>query len=99
MSKKDKQNSSEDKVDFGSINKRLDALIRISLEIHFDKNNKFNLTAAVKALNSCGLGPKEIADILGKKSTDVAPLLYTKSKKEKKKQDQTEETSNGVEKQ
>ena len=78
MSKKNKNNNTQS--DFESITKRLDALIRISLETHLDKNNKFNLTAAVKALNSCGLGPSEIASILGKKITDVAPLLYGKKK-------------------
>lgn len=78
MSKKN--TGKEDTVDSEPITKRLDALIRISLESHLDKNNKFNLTAAVKALNSCGLGPSEIANILGKKITDVAPLLYSKKK-------------------
>lgn len=89
MIKKAKQNKADDKeVNIESVNQRLDALIRIMLEIHFDKKNKFNLTAAAKALKSCGLGPKEIGDILGKKSTDVAPLLYTKDKKKSKKKRQ-----------
>lgn len=82
MSKKLNPNST-DRINLESVNERLDALIRIMLEIHFDKKNKFNLTAAVKALNSCGLGPTEIANILGKKLTDVAPLLYTKKAKKK----------------
>lgn len=93
MSKKDKQNIPDDGVDLSSVNKRLDALIRIALETHFDKNNKFNLTAAVKALNSCGLGPTEIANILGKKLTDVAPLLYTKTRKKENKINEKIETS------
>lgn len=99
MSKKNNQNNKENQPDFQSVNKRLDALIRILLEIHFDKKDKFNLTAAVRALKSCGLGPKEIADILGKKMTDISPLLYPKSKEKMEKQTQTEETSNGVGKQ
>ena len=94
MSKKSK-NSDPTQPDFESITKRLDALIRVSLETHFDKNSKFNLTAAVKALNSCGLGPSEIASILGKKITDVAPLLYGKKKSKPKQSDKETETQNG----
>lgn len=78
MSKKNTDKGNQEGLE--SITKRLDALIRISLESHLDKKNKFNLTTAVKALNSCGLGPSEIANILGKKITDVAPLLYKKSR-------------------
>lgn len=81
MKKNEKQNSTEKKVDFESINRRLDALIRISLETHFDKKNKFNLTAAVKAMKSSGLDRKDIAGILGKKTSDIDPLLYSKSDK------------------
>lgn len=92
MNKKEIQ-SSIDKINLEPVNKRLDGLIRIMLEIHFDKKNRFNLTTAVKALNSCGLGPTEIANILGKKLTDVAPLLYTKRiKKKGKKSDEAEKT-------
>jgi hypothetical protein len=93
MKNKKNHNDEQKKPDFDSITKRLDALIRITLETHFDKEKKFNLTAAVRSLKSCGLGPKEIADIFGKKMTDISPLLYPKSQKKKKKQTQTEETT------
>lgn len=96
MSRKVSQNNGGDKTDLKSVNSRLDAIIRILLETHFDKKNKFNLTAAVKALNSCGLGPTEIANILGKKLTDVAPLLYTKTKKKEKKSNEKTETISEV---
>jgi len=85
MSKKPKQNSTEDKTDLESVNSRLDALIRILLEINFDKKNKFNLTAAVKAMKSSGLDRKDISGILGKKPSDIDPLLYSKSDKKQTK--------------
>lgn len=93
MSKRNQSNDAQQNIK--SITKRLDALIRISLESHLDKNNKFNLTAAVKALNSCGLGPSEIASILGKKSTDVAPLLYGKKKSKQEQPVEETETQEG----
>lgn len=90
MVKKTKQSKPDDKASMESVNRRLDALIRILLEIHFDKKNKFNLTAAVKALNSCGLGPTAIGNIFGKKKTDINPLLYKKNKKKSKKTTEVE---------
>lgn len=98
MNNKKNEKSEKKQPDLESITKRLDALIRISLETHFDKKNKFNLTAAVKALNSCGLGPTEIGSIFGKKKTDITPLLYTKSKKKrghKKIESETQVDNNG----
>lgn len=79
-SKTKKEKSKENR----EIVKRLDALIRILLEIHLSKNDNFSLTLAVKALKSCGLTPTEIADILGKKRTDITYLLYAKAGKKKK---------------
>lgn len=85
MKKKLNQNNSENKINLESVNRRLDALIRVLLEIHFDKKNKFKLTAAVKAMKSSGLDRKDIAGILGKKPSDIDPLLYSKSDKKQTK--------------
>lgn len=85
MVKKAKLNESDDKISMESVNRRLDALIRIILETHFDKKNKFNLTAAVKSMKSSGLDRKDIAGILGKKPSDIDPLLYSKDDKKQKK--------------
>ncbi len=63
-----------------SIIVRLDALIRLLIEINKGKDGFSDATAA-RALRSAGLTPTEIAKILGKKSaTDVAPYLYSKKK-------------------
>jgi len=85
MVKKTKQSKPDDSVSIESVNRRLDALIRVLLEIHFDKKNKFNLTAAIKAMKSTGLDRKDIAGILGKKPSDIDPLLYSKNDKSAKK--------------
>ena len=68
--------------------KRLDALIRLFVELNKGgPNKKFTEADAARTLNSTGLSPTEIAKILGKKSaTDVAPYLYGKQKKENQKQ-------------
>lgn len=59
---------------------RLDALIRLQIELNKEKDN-FNEAVAARLLKSVGLTPTEIAKILGKKSaTDVAPYLYQKKK-------------------
>lgn len=59
---------------------RLDALIRLQIEINKEKDN-FNEAVAARLLKSVGLTPTEIAKILGKKSAiDVAPYLYQKKK-------------------
>lgn len=59
---------------------RLDALIRLQIELNKGKDN-FNEAVAARLLKSVSLTPTEIAKILGKKSaTDVAPYLYPKKK-------------------
>jgi len=65
--------------------KRLDALIRLFIEMNKPNANKnFNEAIAARILKSLDLTPTEIAKILGKKSaTDVAPYLYPKKKTEK----------------
>jgi len=66
-----------------AVEKRLDALIRLFIELNkSDPNKNFTEADAAKTLKSVDLTPTEIAKILGKKSaTDVAPYLYPKKKK------------------
>jgi len=65
------------------ITKRLDALIRLFIELNRPKSEeKLSDAEAARILKSVELTPTEIAKILGKKSaTDVAPYLYPKKKK------------------
>lgn len=78
--KNKKESIKQDSIE--SINRRLDALIRIILETLYPSNKKFNEATAARMLKSVGLTPTEIAKILGKKSaTDIAPYLYPKKKK------------------
>ena len=62
--------------------KRLDALIRLFIEINKPENTKnFNETTAARILNSVDLTPTEIAKIMGKKSrTYIASYLYRRKK-------------------
>lgn len=81
MAKNNKENSeSRDGTE-----KRLDALIRLFIELNrSDPNKKFTEADAARTLKSVDLTPTEIAKILGKKSaTDVAPYLYSKKKNTK----------------
>jgi hypothetical protein len=68
------------KTDNDPIANRLDALIRLFIEMNKPKSQeKFTEATAARTLKSSGLTPTEIAKILGKKSaTDVAPYLYPK---------------------
>lgn len=63
--------------------KRLDALIRLFIEMNKpDNKGKINEGEAARLLKSVDLTPTEIAKILGKKSaTDVSQYLYPKKKK------------------
>lgn len=62
--------------------KRLDALIRLFIELNKDNLNE---TQSAKILYSLGLTPTEVALILGKKSSSaVNPLIYSKKKGAKK---------------
>jgi hypothetical protein len=65
--------------------KRLDALIRLFIEMNKPESKKdFNETKAARILKSLDLTPTEIAKILGKKSaTDVSQYLYGKKKSNK----------------
>jgi hypothetical protein len=73
----------QEKTEIELIIKRLDALIRLLIEMNKPKGKeKFNEATAARMLRSIGLKPKEIARILGKKSvTDIAPYLYSRKKK------------------
>jgi hypothetical protein len=63
-----------------AIIKRLDALIRLYIEvIKLDEKIKFGEGDAIRLLKSVDLTPTEIAKILGKKAaTDVSYALYPK---------------------
>jgi len=59
---------------------RLDALIRLIIEINKEKEG-FSEKHFARVLHSTGLTPTEIAKILGKnKASDVSPYLYTKKR-------------------
>ena len=65
------------------IEKRLDALIRLFIEMNkpVSDNKNFGEADAARLLKSVGLTPTEIARVLGKKSaTDVSQYLYLKKK-------------------
>jgi hypothetical protein len=79
---KTKKSKREDKRD-PSV-KRLDAILRLSIEIQRIANSGFTEKDAAILLNSVGLTPTEIAVILGKKSKDaINPYLYGREKKKK----------------
>jgi len=61
--------------------RRLDALIRLFIEMNKPKaKEEFNEGTAARLLKSVDFSPTEIAKILGKKSrTDVAHYLYDKA--------------------
>jgi len=62
-----------------STDRRLDALIRLSIEHNRKSEKPLNEGDYARLLKSAGLTPTEIASILGKKSaTDIAPHLYSK---------------------
>jgi len=64
--------------------KRLDALIRLFIEMNKERKEKekFNEATAARILKSVGLTPTQIARILGKKSAqDVSFYLYPKKKR------------------
>jgi hypothetical protein len=70
------------KAETDPIANRLDALIRLFIEVNKPKSReRFSEATAARILKSSGLSPTEIAKILGKKSaTDIAPYLYPKKK-------------------
>jgi hypothetical protein len=66
-----------------SVTRRLDALIRLFIEMNKQRKRegKFNEATAARILKSVGLAPTEVAKILGKKSAqDVSSYLYPKKK-------------------
>jgi len=79
MSKRKKDN----KIKSDPVVKRLDALIRLFIEMNKPASKKnFNEAMAARILKSLDLTPTEIARILGKKSaTAVSQYLYKKKSK------------------
>ena len=81
------------------ITKRLDALIRLIVEMNKPKSKeKFNEGVAARLLRSVDLSPTEIARILGKKSrTEISKYLYDKERQstEKDEPEQTESNERG----
>ena len=73
---------SQEKTTTDPVSKRLDALIRLFIEMNKPKGKeKFSEATAARILKSVGLTPTEIAKVLGKRSaSDVAPYLYPKKK-------------------
>jgi hypothetical protein len=67
------------------IQRRLDALIRLLVEILTREEAPLELGEAIRALNSAGLTPLEICKILGKDRTDVSWALYGRQRKTKRK--------------
>jgi DNA-directed RNA polymerase specialized sigma24 family protein len=65
--------------------KRLDALIRLTLEqLYSEESSEFNKTTAAQLLNSMGFGPAEIAHIFGKKREEITSMLAKAKKRLKK---------------
>lgn len=76
------QDSVKDVANADGIQRRLDALIRVLIEILTHKDTSLELGEAIRALNSAGLTPSEIRRILGKERTDINWALYgSKSKR------------------
>jgi hypothetical protein len=78
-----------------SITKRLDALIRLIIEMNKPKGKeKFSEGVAARLLRSVDLSPTEIARILGKKSrTEISQYLYDK-KRQSAEKDEPEQMEN-----
>lgn len=81
----------EEPISADPITKRLDALIRLLVEMNKPKGKEeFNEAVAARLLKSVDLTPTEIAKILGKKSrTDIAHYLYDKITQPKTKEKQS----------
>ncbi len=66
--------------------RRLDALIRLTLEkLYAKESSEFNKTTAAQLLKSMGFHPAEIAHIFGKKTQEVTSMLAKAKKKKVKK--------------
>ncbi|MDG6905276.1 MAG: hypothetical protein JRN20_05760 [Nitrososphaerota archaeon] len=68
-----------------SIERRLDALIRMTILILANDNKKMDLGEIIRAIHSAGLSPSEIGRIMGKDRKYVSPFIYglKSGKKEK----------------
>jgi len=77
--KSESKPSGTEKAEGNGVIKRLDALIRIALEAQYEKKKLSNEADAARVLKSVGLGPTDIARLLGKKRRqDVAKYLYSR---------------------
>ena len=86
MKKRRNRRMSNRKANDEELHAKLNAIIRLLIELNRNVNkDEFNIGSTAKMLHSIGLTPKEIANILGyKSSTDVAPYLYSKRKRKTK---------------
>ena len=86
MKKRRNRRVSGGKANDKELHAKLNAIIRLLIELNRNMNkDEFNIRSTAKMLHSVGLAPKEIANILGyKSSTDVAPYLYSKRKRKTK---------------
>jgi len=74
---KNRKSGSPEAPEAAKMIQRLDALIRIALEGLYKNKKVKNEGDATRMLKSVGLGPTEIARVLGKKkASDVAQYLY-----------------------
>lgn len=76
-----KQQRQEPDVD--PVTKRLDALLRLLIEMNKPEGKgNFTEATAARLLKSAGLTPKEIASILGKsRATDLSKYFYSNKKR------------------
>ena len=65
------------------IERRLDALIRMTIEILTNENHKMETGEVIRALRSAGLTPSEIGKIMGKERTYVSGFIYGSKAKRK----------------
>ena len=88
-----KKTNNEAKDPYESVNRRLDALIRITIETLYENKKQLDIKTAVKILHSVKLTPTEIATILGKNGpTAISTYLYSKPNIKKKKEKESSVT-------
>ena len=85
--KKSKSSVKKQKESQDPVIKRLDALIRLFIELNKPKTKEeFTEGTSARLLKSLDFSPTEIAKLLGKKSrTDISAYLYDKPKERKSK--------------
>ena len=73
----------EDTTEAG-IERRLDALIRMTIEILTNEGRKMEIGDIIRALRSAGLTPSEIGKIMGKERTYVSGFIYGQKSKRRR---------------